>query len=146
MKYRKIIFNLLPKPGNVMAKKEKYQFEFLINVSPAMLYQYLTSPSALAQWFADDVVFRGGNYVFIWGDTREKAKLARQKKNEQVRFQWLDADGNKTDYFTEFRIMVDDLTDDVSLLVTDFSDDGEEETQLLWENMIDDLRHILGVH
>jgi len=129
-----------------MTKKQKYQFEFLINVSPAMLYQYLTAPSALAQWFADDVVFRGGNYVFIWGQSKEKAKLARQKKNERVRFVWLDASGNETGYFTEFRIQVDDLTGDVSLLVTDFSEDSEEETQLLWDNLIDDLRHTLGVH
>ncbi len=128
-----------------MAKKQKYQFEFLIKVSPSMLYQYLTSPSALAQWFADDVVFRGGNYVFIWGDSKERARITRNKKNERVRFQWLDEDGNETDYYTEFRITVDELTDDVSLIVTDFSEDDEEETMMLWENMVDDLKHILGV-
>ncbi len=128
-----------------MSKKKKYQFEFLINVSPSMLYQYLTSPSALSQWFADDVVFRGGNYIFIWTDSKERAKLDRNKKNERVRFQWLDEDGNETGYYTDFRILTDELTKDTSLIITDFSEDDEEETALLWENMIEDLKHVLGV-
>jgi len=128
-----------------MAKKKKYQFEFLIKVSPAMLHKYLTAPSALAQWFADDVVFRGGNYIFIWGDSEERAKLTKNKKNERVRFQWLDEEGQETEYYTEFKIVVDELTDDVSVLITDFSEDDEEETLMLWENMMDDLKHILGV-
>jgi hypothetical protein len=39
---------------------------------------------------------------------------------------------------------VDELTKDVSLLVTDFCDeDEEEETRMLWENQIGDLKHII---
>jgi len=129
-----------------MSKKNKYEFEFLVKASPAMIYQFLTSASGLSQWFADDVVYKGGHYVFIWDDTKERAKLTRNKKNERVRFQWLDEDGNETEYYTEFRITTDDLTKDVSLLVTDFSEDDEEEVLMLWENQIEDLKHILGVH
>ncbi len=129
-----------------MAKKNKYEFEFIVNASPAMIYQYLTSASALSQWFADDVVYKGGHYVFIWDNTREKAKVTKNKKNERVRFQWLDENGNETEYYTDFRISVDELTKDVSLTVTDFSEDSEEETLMLWENQIEDLKHILGIH
>ncbi len=129
-----------------MSKKNKYQFEFIINASPSMIYQYLTSASALAQWFADDVVYKGGQYIFIWGDQKERALRNKNKRNERVRFQWLDDNGNETGYYTDFRISVDELTKDVSLIITDFSEDSEEEAQLLWENQIEDLKHILGVH
>jgi uncharacterized protein YndB with AHSA1/START domain len=129
-----------------MSEKKKYQFEFIINASPSMIYQYLTSASALGQWFADDVVYKGGHYVFIWGDSKEKAVRTKDRKNERVRFQWLDENGEATDYYTEFRIVVDELTKDVSLIITDFSEDDEEEVQMLWENQIEDLKQILGVH
>ncbi len=129
-----------------MDKKNKYEFEFIVNASPSMIYQYLTSASALSQWFADDVVYKAGQYIFIWGDQKERAKKTKNKRNERVRFQWLDEDGNETDYYTDFRINVDELTKDVSLIITDFSEDDEEEVLLLWENQIEDLKHILGVH
>ncbi len=131
---------------NFMEKKNKYQLEFLINVSPSMLYQYLTQPSNLAQWFADDVNVRGQIYTFVWDDEKVKAKIGRQKKNERVRYTWLDEDGNETGYYTDFKINVDELTDDVSLIITDFSDEDEESFNLLWENQIEDLKHYLGVH
>ncbi len=137
----------IPKnPHKTMSKKKKYQLEFLINVSPSMLYQYLTLPSNLAQWFADDVNVRGHIYTFIWDDQKEKAIISRQKKNERVRYTWLDENGEQTDYYTEFKINVDELTDDVSLIVTDFSDEDEDSFNMLWENQIEDLKHFLGVH
>ena len=48
-------------------------------------------------------------------------------------------------YF-EFRIEVDALTKDVSLIVTDFADNDEEadEAKMLWENQIEDLKHTIG--
>ncbi|MGB0892518.1 MAG: START-like domain-containing protein, partial [Flavobacteriaceae bacterium] len=41
---------------------------------------------------------------------------------------------------------VDALTKDVSLMVTDFSDDEDEveEAKMLWENQIDELKHTIG--
>ena len=41
-----------------------------------------------------------------------------------------------TSYF-EIRIQVDEITKDVSLMVTDFADEDEvEESKMLWENQI----------
>jgi len=43
------------------------------------------------------------------------------------------------------RIQVDDITKDVSLMITDFAEEDEvEEGKMLWENMISNLKHILG--
>jgi hypothetical protein len=43
------------------------------------------------------------------------------------------------------RIQVDDITKDVSLMITDFADEDEvDEGKMLWENMISNLKHVLG--
>ncbi len=128
-----------------MSKKVKVEMEFPIHASPSMIFQYLTTPSGLSGWFADDVNSRGKLYTFIWDGVEEKAKLATKKDNERVKYKWLDENDNETGSYIEFNIMVDELTKDVSLLVTDFCDEGEEEeTRLLWENQIGDLKHIIG--
>ena len=51
----------------------------------------------------------------------------------------------ETDYYFELKILVDDITKDVSIIVTDFAEEDEvEEGKMLWENMISELKHILG--
>ena len=43
------------------------------------------------------------------------------------------------------RIQVDDITKDVSIMVTDFAEEDEvEEGKMLWENMISELKQLLG--
>jgi len=119
--------------------------EFPIHASPAMIFQYLTTPSGLSGWFAEDVNSRGKLYSFIWDGVEERAKVASKKDNEKVKYKWIDDDDNETGTYIEFKIVVDELTKDVSLIVTDFCDEGEEEeTRLLWENQINDLKHIIG--
>ena len=40
---------------------------------------------------------------------------------------------------------MDEITKDVSLIVTDYSDEGEiEEAKLLWDSLISDLKQVLG--
>ena len=52
---------------------------------------------------------------------------------------------DEEDYFFEFRIQMDEITKDVSLIVTDFSDEEEiEEAKLLWDSLISDLKQVLG--
>ncbi|TYA62909.1 START-like domain-containing protein, partial [Seonamhaeicola marinus] len=47
-------------------------------------------------------------------------------------------------YF-EIRIQVDEITKDVSLMITDFAEEDEiDEAKMLWENQISDLKHVLG--
>ena len=120
----------------------KYELEFVIQSSPQLLYQYLSTPSGLSEWFADNVNSRGELFTFIWDDSEEQAKLLRKKSSEMVKFKWVEAD--EETYF-EFRILVDEITKDVSLMITDFAEDDEvEEARLLWENQISDLKQILG--
>ena len=128
-----------------MDQKVRYEIEFPINSSPQLLYQYISTPSGLSAWFADNVNSRGEFFTFIWNDSEVKARLASKKTGEKVKFKWVDYKGKDTEYFFELHILVDELTKDVSLMVVDFADKDEvEEATLLWENQISDLKHLIG--
>ena len=128
-----------------MEQKVKYELEFPITSSPQLLYQYISTPSGLQEWFADNVNSRGEYFTFIWDGSEEKARLASKKSGEKVKFRWLNDDDSDTDYFFELRIMEHELTKDVSLFVVDFAyEEDQKEAVLLWENQISDLKQVLG--
>lgn len=128
-----------------MKPKVKYELEFPIHSSPQLLYQYIITPSGLSEWFADNVNSRGEFYTFIWDDSEENAKLTSKKSGEKVKFKWLDENNKETEYFFELKIQVDEITNDVSLIVTDFSEEEElPENKLLWESLVSDLKHVIG--
>ncbi|VAV85495.1 Ligand-binding SRPBCC domain protein family 2 [hydrothermal vent metagenome] len=127
-----------------MDDKMKFELEFPIHASPQLLFQYISTPSGLSEWFADNVNSRGELFTFIWDDSEEDAKLLSKKSGERVKFKWLNGDDDSSTYF-EIRIQVDDITKDVSLMVTDFAEGDEiEEAKMLWENQISDLKQVLG--
>ena len=126
-----------------MEEKVKYEMEFPIHASPSLLFQYISTPSGLSEWYADNVNSRGEFFTFIWEGSEEKAKLVSKKSDERIKFKWVDDED--TPYFFEMRIQVDDITKDVYLMITDFAEDDEiEEGKMLWDNMISDLKQILG--
>jgi uncharacterized protein YndB with AHSA1/START domain len=128
-----------------MNVKVKYELEFPIHASPQMLYQYISTPSGLSEWFADNVNSRGELFTFIWDDSEEKAKMISKRAGERVKFRWLDENGEESEYFFEIKIMEDEITKDVSIVIVDFAEEDEvEESSLLWENQISDLKHVLG--
>ena len=127
-----------------MSDRIKFEMEFPIKVSQKLLFQYISTPSGLSEWFADNVNSRGEIFIFIWDDSEESAKLIRKINNEKIQFQWLDDE--ETDYYFELRIQFDEITKDVSLIVTDYAEDEDEveESKLLWSNQISDLKKVLG--
>ena len=126
-----------------MDDKTKFELEFPIHASPQLLYQYISTPSGLSEWFADNVNSHGEMFKFIWDGSEEQAKLITKKSGERVKFKWQNEDDDAS-YF-EIRIQVDEITKDVSLMVTDFAEDDElEDTKMLWENQISDLKQVLG--
>lgn len=128
-----------------MELKIRYELEFPINSSPALLYQYISTPSGLSEWFSDNVNSRGEHYTFIWDDSEEKARVTAKKTNERIKFKWLDDNGADTDYSLELKIVEDEITKDVSLVVSDFAEEDDiNEATLLWENQISDLKHVIG--
>lgn len=123
--------------------REKFQLEFILNVSPSMLYNYIISPSGLSEWFADNVNVKGSKYSFVWGDNEEIAILIKNKQDNYLKFQW-EQDEN-TKYYFEFLIDMDEITGDVSLIIIDYTEPSEiEESKMWWENQIQRLRKIIG--
>jgi len=124
--------------------KVKFELEIPIRASPHMLYQYISSPSNLQEWFADNVNSRGKIFTFEWDGVEEKAELISKKSDERIRFKWLESEGD--DSYFEIKIQVDALTKDVSFIIIDFADDEDEveESKQLWENQIDELKNIIG--
>ncbi|GAA4037389.1 MAG: hypothetical protein RLZZ469_2 [Bacteroidota bacterium] len=128
-----------------MDQKVRYELEFPVNSSPQLLYQYISTPSGLQEWFADNVNSRGEFFTFIWDDVEENARLASKKTGEKVKFKWVDDNKKDTDYYFELRILEDEITKDVSLMVVDYAFEDEiDESKLLWENQISDLKHVIG--
>jgi len=124
--------------------KQKFELEYPMHTSPEILFTRLSTPGGLAEWFADDVNLDGKIYTFFWGKTEQQAEAIMRKDSKYIRFRWLDDNGGKT-YF-EFRIIRDDLTGDVSLLITDFSEEDEKNDSIdLWDTQIAKLKHAIGI-
>ena len=129
----------------IMDSKIRYELEFPLNSSPQLLYQYISTPSGLQEWFADNVNSRGEFFTFTWDHIDENARLASKKTGEKVKFKWVDDEKKDTEYYFELRILEDEITKDVSLMVVDFAVEDElDESKLLWENQISDLKHVIG--
>ena len=124
--------------------KNKVHYEFPMRCQSEILYEYLATGEGLSEWFADEVTEKGDDFYFSWnGSTPEKATLIRYKPEGFVRFRWEEDEGTK--YFFELTINVDDITDDLSLNIVDFCENGDElENRQYWENLIENLQIKLG--
>ncbi len=128
-----------------MEVKVRYELEMPINSSSQLLYPYISTPSGLSEWFADNVNSRGEFYTFMWDGSEENARLTSKKSGERVKFRWIDEHNKDTDYFFEIRIEEDEITKDVSIVIVDFAYEDEiEESKQLWMNQISELKHVIG--
>ena len=127
-----------------MAGKTQVQLEYVVNSSPKVLFNRLSTAAGLTEWFADDVRVKGNLYTFIWGDTSQSAEKKLHRENKMVRYEWVDNDDDNESYF-EFVINQDDLTNDVSLTIIDFAETDEVKGMSnLWDTQISKLKHLLG--
>ena len=128
-----------------MSDKIKYQLEIEVKSSTKVLYNMISTPSGMSEWFADDVNIKNDVFTFFWGNSSEEAKLLTKRKGEAIKFQWVEdiEEGEKT--FFEIAIKVDELTNDVALIITDFAEEDEiEEAKMLWTNQINELKNTIG--
>jgi len=124
----------------------KYSIEYPIKTSISILYKRLTTPSGLAEWFADNVNIKNDVLTFYWDGSEEDAIVLKKKKHEFIRYHWLDDEGEEERYF-EFHIQVHNMTKDISLIVTDFAEDEQEKEDgiQLWNKQIDNLKNAIGI-
>lgn len=136
------------KKTNGVIKNEpvgKFELEYVVNGSPKILFEFLSTATGLSEWFADDVNVKNNIFTFSWNKSEQEAKLLKLEDHKFIRLQWLDK--NDGSYF-EFKIEKDDITGDISLIITDFADNIPERksSKLLWDSQIDKLLHLMGTY
>jgi uncharacterized protein YndB with AHSA1/START domain len=121
---------------------KEIKLEFYLKTSPAVLFSRISTPSGLAEWFADNVKIDGKIYTFFWGDSEQQAEILTMIQNESISFRWLDMD---PEYTFGFNIIQDELTGDVALIVIDNIDDDEvDDTSKLWSSQVAKLKQMIG--
>ena len=126
-----------------MSERKEFKLEYIIKSSPNILFNYLSTPSGISEWFCDNVNIKDDVFNFYWDGSEDSALLLEKKDKKSIRFQWLDDKG--TDFYFEFFLKKDDITNETALIITDFAEEDEkEEAILLWNSQIDELKHILG--
>lgn len=128
--------------------KTKYELEYTLNTSANMLFNRISTPEGLSEWFADNVNLKNGRYTFIWEGTEQVASVVQKKTNKYIRFHWEDEEdeeGEEEQYF-EFRIHTDELTRDVALIITDFAEEEDKDDAIdLWDSQISELKQAIGL-
>lgn len=83
-------------------------------------------------------------FSFRWGKTEMRtAELINSRTDSFVRFHWTDEEPRT---FFELKIYYIELTNDHTLEITDFAEEGEEDDLTnLWDSQIEELRRVCGV-
>jgi len=127
-----------------MDKKEKYIQEYILKTSAKVIFRRISTASGLMEWFADNVFRDGDVFTFKWDGSTEKAMLLSYQHMVYARFRWID-DEDK-DAFFEFKLAEDGLTNDLTLIITDFEYSNEiEEAKKIWDASVGELKHNLGI-
>ncbi|MDM8160563.1 START-like domain-containing protein [Labilibaculum sp. K2S] len=123
---------------------QQFELEYVLHASQKVIYDRLSSASGLSEWFADDVNQKGKIFTFIWEGSEQQAELILKKDNRLIRFHWLDSEDDES--FFEFKIEIDALTNDLSLIITDYAEEDEVEEGIeLWDSQISELKQVLGI-
>jgi uncharacterized protein YndB with AHSA1/START domain len=125
-------------------KKIMYSLEFPIRCSPTILYEFLSSPVGLSEWFADKVDQRDHKYFFTWNGATDVAERLESVENEFIRYRW---DHYAKDEFFEFGIDQSSVTNETILRITDFADKSDiKDQERLWNSQVSELKHRIGSH
>lgn len=125
-----------------MSKKQLFTLEYPVRCSPSILYEFLSTPAGLQEWFADKVDERDNIFSFSWSGNTEKAEIVEGEEEKFVKFHWVAAP--KEEYF-EFRIEKSEVTNQTILVINDFAEKKEIKDQSqLWDYQVKDLFHRIG--
>lgn len=125
-----------------MSQKQLYTLEFPVRCSPPILYEFLSTPSGLQEWFADKVDEKEDLFSFSWNGATDKAQVLEKEQDKFIRFHWTHAP--ESEYF-EFRIEKSEITNQTILVISDFAEKKEIKDQsMLWDYQVKELFHRLG--
>ena len=130
---------------------QKLTLEYPLSTkSTRLVWDMISNAAGLQKWLADQVVEDEESMTFTWGhpwterDTKTSRILEKEKMN-YIRMLW-DYHEDTPDAYWEMKIMESDLTGMLSLLITDFAADEDEENDLrdLWDANFERLHRVSG--
>jgi uncharacterized protein YndB with AHSA1/START domain len=122
--------------------KQVFTLEYPVRCSPNILYEFLSTPAGLQEWFAEKVDERDGVFSFTWNGSTEKAEMLDMEEDKFIRFHWQHAP--KNEYF-EFSIEKSEVSNQTILVVKDFSEKKEiPDQKRLWDFQVNDLFYRIG--
>ncbi len=125
-------------------KRQRIELEFPMHCSANTLFNYISSPSGLSSWFADDVSVQGNTYIFRWDDGEMlEGELVKSLNRKHIKFRWVD--GPNANETLEFIIHKDEVTDDLALIVADYAEEANyDEFEMVWESQVQALKNQIG--
>ena len=128
--------------------KEKIKIDYMLNsVSGNIVWNSISTPSGMENWFADEGKVNDKIYTFRWGnDEIRQATVTGIRNGSFIRFKWLDeAESNPKAYF-ELKMSYNELTKDYVLEIVDFAEPDERQEQIeLWDMQINTLKRVCGL-
>jgi uncharacterized protein YndB with AHSA1/START domain len=122
--------------------KQLYTLEYPVRCSPNILYEFLSTPAGLQEWFAEKVDERDGVFSFTWNGTTDKAEMLESEEDKFIRFHWLHAP--KNEYF-EFAIEKSEVSNQTILVVKDYAEKKDiADQKRLWDFQVNDLFYRIG--
>jgi uncharacterized protein YndB with AHSA1/START domain len=122
--------------------KFKFVSEYAFKTSPKVIYNYISTPGGLQQWFSNEVsIDSKQQYIIEWDGKKHIARVTK-KRNISAKFDFMgEEEGNSL----ELKLILGELDGSTYLEVTDISDNhDEDELQDLWQGFVDNLKDIVG--
>jgi uncharacterized protein YndB with AHSA1/START domain len=122
--------------------KQVFTLEYPVRCSPNILFEFLSTPAGLQEWFAEKVDERDGVFSFTWNGSTDKAEMLEMEENKFIRFHWTHAP--KNEYF-EFSIEKSEVSNQTILVIKDFSEKKDiPDQKRLWDFQVNDLFYRIG--
>ncbi len=67
-----------------MSKKQQFTLEYPVRCSPSILFEFLSTPAGLQEWFADKVDERDNVFSFSWNGSIDKAEVTESEEDKYI--------------------------------------------------------------
>ena len=130
---------------------QKLTLEYPLSTkSTRLVWDMISNAAGLQKWLADQVTEEEDSMTFTWGhpwterDTKTSRILKKEKLN-YIRMLW-DYHEDTPEAYWEIKIGESNVTGMLSLLITDFAADDEEEEDLrgIWDDNFERLHRVSG--
>lgn len=122
--------------------KHKFVGEYPFKTSPKVLYNYISTPGGLQQWFAENVSIDSDRNFHIEWDNETHIAAVSKRLNKSAKYDFMGEDEGSS---LELKLISGELDGSTYLQVIDVSDnDDEDDLSDLWLGLINDLKDIVG--